>query len=88
MIRLLNDLSRSQGSSARKRVAVSNVAPPQTSIEWKPTESISSARGSMSSVFRRVASRLWCASLKVVSVSFRGVDVMVSAMGSQISSTK
>ena len=78
----LNALSRSQGSSARKRVAVSKVAPPQTSIEWNPTESISSAKGSMSSVFRRVASRLWWASLKVVSVSFRGVGVMVSVKGS------
>ena len=71
----LNLRSRSHGSSARKRVAASKVAPPQTSIEWKPTASISSARGSMSAMRSRVANRLWWASRKVVSVILTGLVV-------------
>ena len=49
---------RSQGSSPKNLVAESKVAPPQTSIEWKPIASIPGARGSMSDVRRRVAIRL------------------------------
>ena len=41
---------------------VSKVAPPQTSMAQKPTWSIISATGSMSSVRPRVANRDWCPS--------------------------
>ena len=57
-ISLLKLRRRSHGSSPRNLVAESNVAPPQTSIEWKPMASIPGASGSMSDVRRRVAIRL------------------------------
>ena len=67
--------NRSHGSSARKRVVVSKVAPPHTSAEYSPRLSIRAAMGSMSSMRSRVARRLWCASRNVVSVILRGAGI-------------
>ena len=57
-------------SSLRNLMQTSNVAPPQHSMESYPIESITSAIGSISSVFILVAIRDWCASLSTVSVNF------------------
>src|SRR5271157_3203801 len=64
----LSARSRSQGSSLRNRMQVSNVAPPHASAEKKPHASISRASGIMSSVRSRVAMSDWWASRSVVSV--------------------
>jgi hypothetical protein len=64
---------RSQGSSAKKRIATSNVAPPHISSEKKPTWSIFSAIGIIASVRILVAIKDWCASLNVVSVILTGL---------------
>ena len=50
---------RSQGSSLRKRMQESKVAPPQHSTDQKPALSRSSQAGTMSSSAMRVAIRLW-----------------------------
>ena len=62
----------SQGSSFRKRVATSKVAPPQTSIEWKPILSISGAIAAISAVVIRVAKIDWWPSRNVTSVILTG----------------
>jgi len=61
-------LSLFHGSSLRKRIHVSNVAPPQASSDAYPTLSSFSVMGSISSVSILVASRDWWASLSTRSV--------------------
>lgn len=68
----LRAFRRSHGSSAKKRMQTSNVAPPHVSSDQNPTLSIFSAMPSMVSVRMRVAMSDWCASRKVVSVIFTG----------------
>lgn len=67
--------SRFHGSSLRKRIQASKVAPPQHSTDQKPALSISSQAATMSSKAIRVANRLWCASRRATSVTpiFRGL---------------
>ena len=60
--------SRSQGSSSRKRMQLSNVAPPHISRAQYPTASILSRTGIMSLVLILVAIRDWCASRSAVSI--------------------
>ena len=58
----------SHGSSPRKRIHVSKVAPPHDSSDQKPTWSNFSAMGSISSMRMRVAKSDWCASRNTTSV--------------------
>ena len=62
--------SRSQGSSYKKRIATSNVAPPHISSEYAfaSAQLVSFAMFTISIVRRRVASKDWCASRHVVSM--------------------
>ena len=80
----LNTRSRDHGSSPRNRVAESKVAPPQTSMEWNPIAFMRSAMGTMSSVRKRVAIKLWCASRKVVSVMPRGLVILCLGEGLEV----
>ena len=66
---------RSQGSSPKKRLMESKVAPPHTSMAQNPAWSISSMAGIMSSVRMRVANRLWVPSRRVRSSIFSGVGL-------------
>ena len=64
----LMDRSRSHGFSSRKRMHVSNVAPPHASMAQYPTRSILGRIGSMSPICIRVAQRLCWPSRMVVSM--------------------
>ncbi len=63
---------RSQGSSFKKRMHTSKVAPPQHSKDQNPMLSNTGRIGSMSSIFMRVAAWDWWASRRMVSMIFKG----------------
>ena len=63
----LSVFSLSHGSSFRYLMGTSNVAPPHTSIDQKPTWFSLSQIGSMSSILILVAKTDWCASLNICS---------------------
>lgn len=67
---LIQHTRRSHGSSYKKRIATSNVAPPQHSSEYAlaSAQLVSLAILAISIVRRRVASSDWCASRHVVSI--------------------